>query len=118
MNEEIGIEEVNIRILKPFKKFYNMAMKVVLTYGFKNLLSVNQEDFIEVLEEFLKDIWTPNLKRPAEIFLHWCRDVLFKSSNANQALLFEQVKYKIEEAWIKTIIMKAKVFKRVKVDID
>ena len=47
MNEEIGIEETNIRILKPFKKFYNMAMKVVLTYGFKNLLSVNQEDFIE-----------------------------------------------------------------------
>lgn len=109
---EMGDEELNIRILKPYPKFYSMAMSTVLKYGLKNLGTVDPEDFVDALAHLMKKIWRLDLKAPALVFYEWCK----AEAGRDETLAFENIRGNMKRIWKAQIIRRSSKFKKVKLD--
>lgn len=81
----MGGSDLNIRILKPYKKFYNLMMSTVLKYGFKNLVTVDSEDFVEAVHHSMKKEWREDLRAAVIAFYELCK----AEASEEESLAFE-----------------------------
>ncbi len=113
---EMGYEEINLRVIKPFKQFYNELVGTALKYGVFNLHTVNSADFVDAAAHAMKTAWKPSLKVPTEAFLELCKSEAAAAKSKDISLFFENLKYRLQEVWDAEIIQKSNDFKKAKVE--
>ena len=109
---EMGDEDISIRVLKPYKKFYNIAMSTILKYGLDSMTTLDPEDYVEALKHSMKDLWREQLKGPGISFYTWCKQQVIN----NNSKVFDDIRLKMKEAWKFEVIKKSSSFKRAKLD--
>lgn len=110
----MGDNDLNIRILKPYKNFYNLMMSTVLKYGLKNLVTVDPEDFVEAVHHSMKKGWRGDLRAAVIAFYELCK----AEANKEESLAFENVRYNMKELWQKQIIRRSIRFKKTKLEYN
>ncbi len=113
---EMGEEEITLRVLKPFKRFYTALISTALKYGIHSLHTVNPTDFVDAVAHSMKGVWTAALKIPAGAFYEICKSEAAKEGNRDVSLLFENIRHRMEELWGTDIIQKSNDFKRAKLE--
>lgn len=111
ISKEMGDEDITIRVLKPFKSFYNLAMSIALKYGLRNLYSVNPDDYIDALKYYMKSQWRTELIVPGKKFFELCKNDVRESYE----YIFNDIKGKIKKLWDTEIIKKSLSFKKMKI---
>jgi len=109
---EMRENDLNIRILKPYSKFYKLVMSTVLKYGLKNLSSVDSEDFIAAVHHSMKKTWREDLRNPVIAFYELCK----AESTKEESLAFENVRHKMRQIWETQIIERSNKFEKAKLD--
>lgn len=111
---EMGKDEINIRILKPFAKFYNKMISIAFKYGIFNLCTVNHSDFVEALIHSMKGLWLESLRIPAITFYKICKEEGAKEKDVS--LVLENIRYRMKKLWDEQIIEKSTNFKKAKIE--
>jgi len=112
----MGEEEINLRVIKPYKGFYTELMRTVLKYGIQLIHTVNPIDFIDAVAHSMKDRWSASLKGPTEVFYEICKAEAIKEGPKDASILFENVRQKMEELWEADIIARSNNFKKAKLE--
>ena len=77
IHKRIGIEmpydNINLRVIKPSKSFYNDLIQIALKFGLSHLSSVTLMDFINALKHNMGQSWNPGLSSAIEFFLECCK---------------------------------------------
>ncbi len=110
-------ESANLRVIKPYKRFYNILMSILLKFGIPNLLYVSVADIVEALQHTISDIWRPELSQPAETFCGWCKYLLMKKPTCGTAEFFENLKCQMLQAWDSEVVFRASAFHKHKATI-
>ena len=85
----MGGEDINVRLIKPFKEFYNQLISIALKYGIFNIHTVSPSDFVEAAGHSLKRLWKPCLKVPTEAFYELCKSEATNAGTKETSYLFE-----------------------------
>eukprot|EP00826_Nyctotherus_ovalis_P000295 TRINITY_DN0_c315_g1_i6.p1 TRINITY_DN0_c315_g1~~TRINITY_DN0_c315_g1_i6.p1 ORF type:complete len:120 (-),score=37.60 TRINITY_DN0_c315_g1_i6:103-462(-) len=109
---EMGDNDLNVRVLKPFCRFYNLMAATVFKYGLKNLATVDPEDFVEAIHHSMKKEWRSDLKTPIRAFYELCKEEVDKE----ESLALENVRYKMRQAWETQIIKRSDKFKKARIE--
>ena len=112
----MGGEDINIRVIKPFKQFYNELVSTAFKYGIYSLHTVNPSDFVDAVAHALKGAWKPSLKVPTETFYELCKTEAADAKNREVSHLLESLKYGMQEIWHAEIIQKSNDFKKAKLE--
>ena len=108
-------DNLNMRVIKPYKPFYSSLISLVLIYGVQNLHTVARCDFVEAAQHRLGALWKPTLQEPTEAFFDWC---LPKSVGrvASRLEFFEAVRSKMLIHWNAEIVLRSNGFKKAKIE--
>ena len=108
-------DNLNMRVIKPYKPFYSSLIGLALTYGLDNLHTVARGDFVDAAQHRLNAIWKSSLQEPTEAFFDWC---LSKSPSkpASRLEFFESVRAKMLLHWNTEIVQRSNGFKKAKVE--
>lgn len=109
---EMGDSDLNVRVLKPFCRFYNLLAATVFKYGLKNLATVDLEDFVEAINHSMKKEWRSDLKTPIRAFYELCKE----EAGKEEYLALENVRYKMRQAWETQIIKRSDKFKKARIE--
>ncbi len=113
----MGFENVNMRVIKPYKQFYDELVAVVLRYGVRNLPTVTMEDFVDAAQHSMGSAWQKTLKEPAEAFYGWCKAAAMgMDRKSDLSGWFEAVKCRMAQVWEVDVIQKASDFKKAKME--
>ena len=113
---EMGEEDINLRVLKPFKRFYNQMIATAFKYGVGSIHTVNKEDFVDAVAHSMKDVWTEELRGPAGAFYDILKEEAAKAENRDVSQLFESIRHRMQELWQEDIIERSNSFKKAKVE--
>lgn len=113
---EMGYEDTNIRVIRPFKELYSEMVATALKYGLGNLHTVNPGDFVEAVAHGMGALWKSCLKGPAEAFYEICKAEAVAAKGKDPSFFFENLRYRLQEIWDAEIIQRSNDFKRAKID--
>ena len=118
ISHKLGIEleePFSLRIIKPFKYFYNQLITLCLKYRIFDLHMVSCEDFVDAAKHMLGDVWKDSLLEPTKYFYNLCVAEEKKCTSHSEPTFFENVKCQLLQDWNSVIIEKAQQFKRTKI---
>ncbi len=112
---EMGLEDVSLRVIKPYKQFYDELVAVALRYGVANLPSVDVADFVDAAQHSMGSLWQKALREPTEAFYAWCTaEAAAVGGKGELAGWFEGVKCRMAQAWEADVIQRASDFRKAK----
>ena len=117
MGVKMLYDNINLRVIKPYKLVYNALISVVLRFGLDNFVTVTQSYYLEIVQHHLGKLWKQELQVPTEAFYEWCQLTL-KAKKKKQGVVefFENLYVRINQMWNIDIIERSTSFKRAKVD--
>lgn len=113
----MSYDNINMRIIKPYKEFYNTAIRVVFQFGLAHLNTVSASDFVDAVQYHMPKTWKPMLKVPAGALFEWTTAVLCKLKRPLIITdFFDGLINQMMQYWDAEIIQKSNGFKRAKVE--
>ena len=106
----------HLRIVKPYRVFYNALVSVLLKFGLANFLTVDLADLMAASENSLKEIWRPELKVPVKAFYGWCRFLVEKKAQWGIVDFFENLRCQMFKEWETNVVVKAESFQKIQLD--
>ena len=106
-------EAMNVRVIKPYKQFYNELMTICLKYGVFDLRMVSSSDFLDAAKSVLGKQWKDRLEVPAERFFQICVQEELKCTSKKLEDFFERVKCRMLEEWNKEVVNNACKFGKI-----
>ncbi len=120
LHTRIGVEmmydNINLRVIKPYKQLYNMLIAVILEFGLENIATVSFSDYMDAVKHHIGSMWKPNLKRPVETFYECCRSLAAKKKTAVVSEFFEALHCTLMQLWEGEIVQRSNSFKRAKTE--
>jgi hypothetical protein len=116
LETELNGEDIGVRVIKPYKRFYEALMSVALRYGLDNLHTLNVSDFRDAVQHFTKSYWKPSLSAPAEAFFDCLRLEKSKLPPPESSELFENLHARLGRMWDAEIIARSNDFKKAKIE--
>ena len=112
----MAYDNINLRIIKPYKQLYNILISIILTFGIDNLGTLNQTDYVDAVQHKISTIWKPILKQPVEAFYECCRGIAIKRNKQGLPEFFQLVNCKMMQLWDTEIVQQSNNFKKAKVE--
>ena len=105
-------ENVNIRIIKPDRQFYNTLIQIGLKFGLGYLSHVDIKDYISAVQHQIGKRWSLGLVKPIEFFFDTCRNLESELKEHGVMSFFKALKAYLMKAWNIWIVKNARIFKK------
>ncbi len=109
-------DNINLRVIKPYKKFYSLLLRVALKFGLGYLPTVNSSDYVNAVQSHVGTAWRPTLKVPVEFFCECCKGLVKEMKTKGVSEFFEFLRGKLLQVWEMEVVQRSGTFKKAKVE--
>ena len=116
INIDMPVDDISMRVIKPYKQFYNTLINVALKFDLNHLSTVTTMDYINAVQYQMAQNWNESLHGPAEYFFACCKKYSKDVKDKGIGRFFEVLRGKLIQTWNLEVILKSESFKRAKLE--